>query len=191
MYQIQRIDKYTGKWRNSTATKLFAGVKLDRPIADYNKAVEAAKAWRLFIDLVPEKVRIIDLSTQEEITVATPDLNKPLTIPRTTLIEKLQENLDAEKAKREATAAEQVKAREEVVALIARFNDDELYNIFHQYWTIDEETLKTAKKNKTFVTPAVEPSKKESDLEKFVRVLGLATDTEIEVFPSDNLYPLL
>lgn len=123
--------------------------------------------------------------------MATPDLNKPLTIARTDLVDKLQENLDAEVAKREAKEAEQAAERETVLAAIAEFTPDELYNIFRSFYTVDDKNLALDKTNQAFVTPTIKPTRIETDTEKFVRVLTMANDTNIELTPGESLYALL
>lgn len=123
--------------------------------------------------------------------MATPDLNKPLTIARPALIEKLDENLAAEVAKREAAEAERAEERKAVIDAIKKFSDDELYNIFESNFTVEVDTLKFDKKNKSYVTQAIKPSKTESDLEKFARVLKMANDETVELIPNQVLYDLL
>lgn len=128
---------------------------------------------------------------QREDTTMTPDLNKPLTIDRDVLIAKLQENLDAEVAKRVAAEAEQAAVRQEALDAIAAFTPDELYNIFRDYYSTEATTLKFDKEHKSYVTHATEPTRLENDLEKFVRVLTMASDKTVEITPNESIYKLL
>lgn len=194
MWQIQRVDRTTGQWRNIRSTEQYAGIRIDCPIEESSKAFAAALVWAERLHVPSNKVRVINLDTNTPVNegdTVTPDLNKPLTIPRETLITRLQENLDAEVAKRTEAEAEQTKAREEVLAAIAEFTPDELYNIFFSRWVVDLDGLKLAKERKTWVTEEIKPTKKESDLEKFVRILGYASDKDIELLPNQELFSLL
>lgn len=123
--------------------------------------------------------------------MATPDLNEPLIIPRQALIDKLEENLAAEVAKREKAEADRAAERQEMLDAIAAFTPDELYNIFRRHYAEDVSTLKWDKEHKTFVTADLAPTPIETDLEKFTRVLTMATQDNIEVTPNESLYRLL
>lgn len=191
-WQIQRIDRASGEWRNLRSSSLFGGCDVRNPIDNYQAALHAAEVWRKELAIRAETVRVININTNQEAPImATPDLNKPLNLNRTTLLKKLEENLAAEVAKRNEAEAEQTKSREEILALIAEFTPDELYNIFRHKWIADVEGLKYAKEKKTWVTEAIKPTKTESDLEKFVRVLGMTDDKTVEVLPSESLYAVI
>lgn len=133
---------------------------------------------------------------QEE-QVATSDIEAPLHIPREALIAALQVNLDAEKAKREEATAKRAEARARSLAALKTFSDDELLNIvstnvFDAANPLEfEQWVQQKKESKTYVSVEKQPNVTESTLERTVRVLGLASDKEIEVKPSDPIYPLL
>lgn len=129
--------------------------------------------------------------TEGDTTEMTPDLNKPLTIERETLIAKLNENLAAEVAKREKAEADRAAERQEILDLIATFTPDELYNIFASNYTTDPAALKFDKEHKSYVTNEIKPTQTETDLEKFARVLEMATDKTLELTPNESLYKLL
>jgi hypothetical protein len=138
-----------------------------------------------------KKLPPLGVHSSKEGEDVTPDLDKPLTIKRTVLIAKLQENLDKEVAKREEAEAAEEKGREDVLAAIAAFTPDELYNIFAHNYSTKVETLKFDKDQKSWVTKDVIPTARETDLEKFVRVLGIASDADILLKPNQELYGLL
>lgn len=119
------------------------------------------------------------------------DLDKPLHIPTDKLITRLEEHL-AEKEKVRADAeAEVAERRSKYTEAILAFDKDELTNIFDRFLSWDIDYLKKMKKEKTFVSEDSKPTPIEDRLAKQVRVLKMATDKEIEIFPSDSLYPLL
>jgi len=141
------------------------------------------------------------MGTAPTMSTGTPEgagfLEQPLTIPRTKLIEVLQEKLDKEQADREAIVAARAAKRLELLDAIKGISDDELTNIvmkaFGQQsdYTAGLKKLNDAVEEKTFVSPEVKPNTTESKLDQLVRVFAMADNDAIEVKPTDNLYQLL
>lgn len=133
-----------------------------------------------------------DTTIEQEETMHDPITDvSPLNIKREALIKALQEKLDARVAEREAEQKLLDDARKELVDAIKAFSEDELYSIFKEYYTIDASKLRDAKKDKRFVPSTVQPTSNETELERAVRVLGMADDKTVEVKPTSNLYRLL
>lgn len=123
------------------------------------------------------------------------DIDKPLTIGRETLIGVLQENLDKEREAREKAEKNVADSRAKAIEALNALTDDELYNLVQQNtgWGSEAmaERLTKAKEDETYVTPKLATSRRENDLEKFVRVLGMASDSTVEVKPNQPIYNLL
>src|SRR5215471_16621071 len=123
------------------------------------------------------------------------DVREPLTIPRESLLATLQENLDTAKAEREEKHAKENAALDEFKAFLTDHLDEVSgYLVRCIGWNGWEETLKTFQRtfeDGDYAPAGVKPSKKETALEKYVRVLGLASNSTISVEPGDDLYPLL
>lgn len=123
------------------------------------------------------------------------ELTVPLNVPRQSLIDTLQGNLDEERQKREDAEAAIKKRREAAEEAVASLSSDELLNLVQKYVTdsLDElvEMVADAKATGRLKSAESKPGPKESSLEKFVRVLTLASDETIEVQVSDDLYRLL
>lgn len=123
------------------------------------------------------------------------DIDKPLSIKREALIARLQENLDKEQAARADMEARAAASRQAAVDAIHTLTDDELHNIVARFLGGGGrdlvEQIQKAKEDETFVTPKLAVSRRENDLEKFVRVLGMASDSVIEVKPNQPIYSLL
>ena len=110
---------------------------------------------------------------------------KPLNIDRAKLLAKIQANLAAEKAAREAEAAKQSAAQKEVTDFVAA-NAEKIANYFHRNvvggsWG---NTLEG-------VTETSKPGRLESELEKYARVLDMSADDSVEVFPGHDVYDLI
>lgn len=207
-YHIQ-IKNICGGWSKPDTNKIYGGYLPTSTFTDFTSAFRCVTAYTAKVEEVNGpgvyQVRIVNTNgmqkwinttgvvqtLNEGDNMATPTLNKPLNLKREDVITKLNENLATEVAKREALEAERTKEREEVLGLIAEFTPDELYNIFLNRWVVDADALKLAKERKTFVTEEIKPTTRETDTEKFVRVLGMTDDKTIEVLPSEDLYNLL
>lgn len=119
------------------------------------------------------------------------DIKKPLHIPRKTLVARLEEVLREKEQVRSDAEAEFTERRAKYTAAIKDFTDDELTNIIDSYVHMHIDELKKAKEAKRFVSVDSKPTPVEDQLAKQVRVLKMASDEDIEIAPSDNLYPLL
>lgn len=125
------------------------------------------------------------------------DIETPLNIKREDLIAVLETRLDEEKTKRETATAAQQANRQKVIDAIKTFTDDELFNIFNNYAksaadaTDFAQWVEKAKESKKYVSREQQPDYTESTLERTVRVLKLAANDTIEVWPTDSIYPLL
>lgn len=123
------------------------------------------------------------------------DVREPLEIPRETLLATLQENLDKAKAERE-------EAHAKVNADLAEFKDfvsahqDEVAGYLaasfgFTTWSDLQKQVERLFEDRDYKPVGVKPTKKEGALEKYVRVLSLASNKSILVQPGDDLYPLL
>jgi CHAD domain-containing protein len=123
------------------------------------------------------------------------ELTVPLNVSREALIETLQANLDAEKQKREEAQAAITKRREAAEEAISSLSADELLNLVQKYVndSLDDivEMVADAKATGRLKSADMKPGPKESSLEKFVRVLSMASDPNIEVQVADSIYSLL
>lgn len=123
------------------------------------------------------------------------DVAQPLHIPRTALIEALNTRLDEEKKAREDADAAATARRQSLVDTVAKLSSDQVTNILSHY--VNDSTDGLTKwvedkvEEKKFVSKALEVTPTENRIEKYVRVLTLASDDQIEVAPSDPIYPLL
>lgn len=115
----------------------------------------------------------------------------PLNIPRTDLIAALQAKADEAKKERDDEQKKIDDAQKATKDAIKAFTVDELYQIFEQYFTVDTESLQKHKTSESFVPAPLLPTRVETDLERAVRVLGLANDVDVEVQPTSDLYRLL
>jgi hypothetical protein len=124
-------------------------------------------------------------------------MEQALHIPREALIAKLQENLDAETAKRKEAEDRRTENRKKVLDAIKSFSDDELVNIFSRNVCNASDAfsfvqwVERMKEGGEYKSVETYPSPTEDSLAKYVRVLEIATDKEIEVKPTDPIYPLL
>lgn len=110
----------------------------------------------------------------------------PLHIPRDALIARLQEKIDADEAKREASKEKSQKTVDEFLAAAPPSAVRSLAEwISSRYGdTVDFE--------KAFEgMAATEEEKLNPQTKRAVRALELATDKEIEVKPTDDIYHLL
>lgn len=123
------------------------------------------------------------------------DIDQPLHIPRVDLIATLQSNLDAEKAEREKAQQAITTRRFAAQEAVSTLSADELLNLVQKYVTTDLDDIvsfvEEAGKSGRLKSQPQPAGPKETALEKYVRVLGLANDETIEVKPNNPIYPLL
>lgn len=212
-FRIELHARNIKAWRNIHGHHVFSGWDASKPFPRLDAAIacakEAEKHWttsplrviriasgtvywqskqRPKSDAVPAGDNEPETAGGEHMA---PDINKPLTIPRLEVVKRLEEHLAEEVKKREDAIAAEEKSREETLAAIAKFTPDELYNLFYEVYTVTAKDITFDQENKSYVTTEAVPTKLESDLEKFVRVLKMAKDESIEVTPSQELYRLL
>lgn len=122
-------------------------------------------------------------------------IDQPLHVKRTSLIETINTRLTEEQQKRADAQAKITERRQAAQDAVASLSPDELLNLVRQYVSDDlgrivkmvEDAHETGRlKSVDMVETATETA-----LAKYARVLNLATDDEIEVRPTDPLYPLL
>lgn len=125
---------------------------------------------------------------------------KPLHVKRTTLLETVQKRFDEEKAKRAEAEANRTAARKAAVEAVSALNPDQLTNLAAEYLALTsgghtneriEEWAKDVAEHGKFVTKELKASSNETSLEKWLRVLEIASDEEIEIAPTDEIYVLL
>lgn len=128
------------------------------------------------------------------LSVSTPEISKPLNINRGSLINRLQENLDKERRHREEVEAKEAEARRSFQQFFTDHEDEFIVFLGRQYcgsWKDVQEHFEKLFEDGSFKPKGKSPSEKENDLEKFVRVLKMATDETIEVTPQQPIYHLL
>lgn len=121
----------------------------------------------------------------------------PLHIERVALIEALEVRLSEEQMKRREAEDKRTESREAVLEAVSNLTADQIANIIHQHIVratgndAIEEWVNSVVEEEKYVSQELKPSYEETALEKYVRVLKLAKDEEIEVEPTDPIYPLL
>lgn len=124
-----------------------------------------------------------------------PNLREPLQLNTEQVLAKLQENLADEQAKRmEATEAEK-QARLTVQQKVLDEADNIVGYLWRQFgvssWAQLEEQLTKFFEANDYRPKGIKPSHREDSLEKFVRVLSMASNKTLTVEPTDSLYDLL
>lgn len=133
-------------------------------------------------------------TTHKEKTIVHCDPQKPLNIKREDLIAKLQENLDEETAKREAKEARAAADRQSVSDWVEEHHDEVVEYLgrgIEGSWANVLKGLEDRFEGDAYVPKGATPTVRENDLEKYVRVLSMATDSTIEVTPDQPIYNLL
>ena len=147
-----------------------------------------------------EKHIVVSIIEPQEETALAYEEKQPLHVKRTDLIAAVQKRFDEEKQKRADAEKARSEARQAAVAAVQEFSGDQLTNIVAEYLKYigsmadNDYIVKWAKDKQeagAFVTKELQVTLVETSLEKWVRVLELATDEEIEVTPTDEVYSLL
>lgn len=120
---------------------------------------------------------------------------KALHIPRKALIARLEE-VQAEAVAKRAEATEKQKAdRQVVLDAVATLTTDQVANILQELVYSNQKDLiswiEDKVDRKAYVSKDLTPTGIEDALEKQIRVLRLANDTEIEVKPNESVYSYL
>lgn len=203
-------------WRGKPATDPIHAVKGGWNVAmgfpDLDSAVSAAiqfrikhrvlselQVWQGSVVVWSSVTSLSPINPQEEhvsLNIDGPgDIDQPLHIPRVDLISTLQSNLDAEKAEREKAQQAITTRRFAAQEAVATLSADELLNLVQKYVTTDLDDIvsfvEEAGKSGRLKSQPQPAGPKETALEKYVRVLGLANDETIEVKPNNPIYPLL
>ena len=125
----------------------------------------------------------------------TPDLHEPLHLNKDEVLAKLQENLAEEQAKRQEASDKEKQARLAVNQVVIDEADQIVGYLWRQFgahsWAQLEEMLAKFFESNDFRAKAAKPTPREDSLEKFVRVLSMATNKTLTVEPTDSLYSLL
>jgi hypothetical protein len=125
----------------------------------------------------------------------TPDLREPLHLNKEAVLEKLRENLEEERAKRAEATEKEKQARLSVNQVVLDEADQIVGYLWRQFgansWSQLEELLTKFFENNDYRPKAIKPSHREDSLEKFVRVLSMASNKDLTVEPTDSLYELL
>lgn len=198
----------------------FPGAKwaLNANFPELEYAIDAAQQWlRLHpgdhVDVEEDGKKIVWCSiddwkgqpywvgqpTSERTVVQTTDLDKPLNIGREALVARLQENLDEEKKERETVEAKERAARTTVQQFVEDHEDELIQWIGAGApggfgsggWEDIAKNMARFFEDNDYKPKSARKSKRENDLEKFVRVLNMATDTTVEVKPNQPIYDLL
>lgn len=120
---------------------------------------------------------------------------KPLNLKTPEVIAKLEANLKIESDKRAAAAAKEKDARAEFQQFVLD-HEEEVVNYLHRHcfggsWADAVKRATETFEMKDFKTPESTPGRLESDLEKFVRVLKMSSDSTIEVAADQPIFGLL
>lgn len=125
----------------------------------------------------------------------TPQVEKPLNIKRTAVIDRLKENLAEETRKREEISAKKAAIRQAWKDFIAEHTEQVANYLLDHNALGTEDALKAFKarwdENERDKDPQSVPTVRENELEKFVRVLEMSSDDSIEVTPDQPIYALL
>jgi hypothetical protein len=123
------------------------------------------------------------------------DITNALSIPREALIGRLQEVHDEAESKRKAAQDAANAKRQALLDAVGKLSRDQVANLLTHYVQSNEDALlKTVGdwvEEKKFVSQDIEPTYVETVLERTIRVLGLASDEEVQVQPSDSIYAYL
>jgi hypothetical protein len=123
-------------------------------------------------------------------------LEKPLKLVRTKVIEKLEENFKKAKDARAEAAAAEAEARE-VFDTFVKDHQEQIANYLRsalvggRSWAQAVEQAETTFDGDNYKTPESVPTVMESELEKLVRVLKMTSEDTIEVKPTQRVYDLL
>lgn len=125
----------------------------------------------------------------------TADLREPLKLKTEDVLARLQEQLDEERAKRQEESERQKQARLAVNQIVLDETDQIVGYLWRSFnptsWADLEKRLTDFFEANDLRAKAIKPSHHENSLEKFVRVLGMASNTTLTIEPSDSLYELL
>lgn len=119
----------------------------------------------------------------------------PLHIDRQKLIDRLTE-VAAEAAQKRQESTDAAKARRaSLLDTVSKLTADQVANILDHFVCSGEKELEdwvTDKvDNEKFVSKELEITAIETNVEKQIRVLEMATDTSVELQPTDSLYAYL
>lgn len=133
-------------------------------------------------------------SSMAEMHISTGE-NQPLHIARETLLTQLRERQAEEQKKREEADAAVKARRQEAVEAVATLSPVEMLTLVQKQYGQDldaiVEMVKEAKETKRLIPADSKPNVTETRIDKWVRVLDLASDEQIEVTPTDEVYSLL
>jgi len=121
-------------------------------------------------------------------------LPQPINIDKEQLVASLQTNLDAETKEREEVEAKERAARIDVDQFITD-HQDEIVEFFGRKfggsWKQVADHLEETFKDDAYKPVKMKKGRKETDLEKALRVLAMSTDKTIEIQPTSQWYDLL
>lgn len=210
-----------GGWRkirvDSTYTDSDAVWDVTCPFGSVEDAVEGVEEWRCIMRARfhepgrKSAVRVVDKSTcrimwQENTPAgergATPNmdnpiqLEKPLVLKRGDVIAKLNENLKKEQDKRKEAEKKEADARNDFRQFLLDHEEQVVNYVAACFgggsWKLKLERVEQSfDKDEQYKTPESKPGRLESELEKFVRVLGMGAEDTIEVKPTQAVYDLL
>lgn len=131
-------------------------------------------------------------ATQKETTVDY-ESRKPLHVPRTTLIKKIEEHIASQKKSFDADQAERVARNEAAVAILqeaAKTKPQHMLAMIESYFNVDPDDFLDQLEDRygVIAEPKFTPSPGAS---KLLSVLRASIDKEIEVTPSDDFYSYL
>lgn len=123
------------------------------------------------------------------------EVTKPLTFEKEALLGRLQEVKDEHENKRREAEEKATARRQDLLTAVGTLTDDQVANILSHFVGSDQDALikwitEKVEQDK-FVTIKQEPTGVETQVERWIRILNLASDKTIEVRPNEAIYAYL
>jgi len=121
-------------------------------------------------------------------------LPQPINANREQVVARLQEQLDEEEKERQVVEAKEREARHGVAQFLTDHDEEVVEYIgrtFGGSWRQVEERLAEMFKDDAYKPAKLKKGRRETDLEKMVRVLGMSSDETIEIQPTSQIFDLL
>lgn len=122
-------------------------------------------------------------------------VTQPLQFNKEALVSRLQEVKDEHEQARADAAAKVEERRKALLDATGDLSEDQVANMLNHFTGLSGDKLVEWIEDKVaqekFVTVKQEPTAHETNLDRWIRVLGLSSNTTIEVKPSDSIYSYL
>ncbi len=127
--------------------------------------------------------------------MSTGNITQSLHIPKDALVGRLQEVANEAAAKRQDAADATKASRQSLLDAVGKLTADQVANILHNQICSDvselEKKVNSWVEEGKYVSIELAPTAVETALERTIRVLSMASDKEIEVKPTDEVYAYL